>query len=116
MKLAKPILHFLLIGLLLLQLPMDGSVFTEPAPMPNESGMIMEMGGSMGHPCHSDAGEATACEDRGCVFCGLANFIAPSSIQTYLAHLLFLMDDATPATPRFEQPVELRPPKHSPYA
>lgn len=114
MRPRRKIWHTLLACLLLLQLPLGNGVFADTPPMSHPSAMAMD--GSMGHPCHATASSAVDCEDMGCVFCGLANLGEHAPINTYLAYLLFLMDDAAPATPRFEQPVELRPPKHSGYA
>lgn len=107
MKTTRRLWPLLALALLLVQMPMIAPSFSDSSPADVQLSNPMGMDGDH---CH-DA-DTPPCDDCGCVFCGLATPGAPPQINAYLAHLLFFVNAADPLTPRFEQPVELRPPKN----
>ncbi len=99
------------LALLLLQMPMALPDFAAAA-----QGAMQQSMPADGPHCHETAADEASCDDRGCVFCGLAQPAQAPRLDTFLAHLLYALNDPAPATPRVEQPVELRPPKHPRFA
>ena len=111
MKSCRLLLTSLALVLLLLQVPMMGLSFAAGS---DSTGPMLMDGAADSHHCQGAAAQTSSCcQDNGCVFCGLLTLPETPQVSAYVAHQLFVLTVIRPLQVRFEQSVELRPPKNS---
>lgn len=73
----------------------------------------MSMDGDGHHPCHDApvVDESAHCDERSCIFCGVAPFASTARIDGFVLLLSQVIPLTDPRIHHFEQPVELRPPQ-----